>query len=264
MATNLQEINNRSESRQIDHSVEEILNNSAPIECLEEILELVDLGKRREATLYSEEYRNAISAYITDFDFKDKDLTVFDQFIMQLVLAGSSLSDQSIKFYKNLNRLAVCTINALFSLKTSSLKMQGVMYHMQMTAGEASVRINEIEENEFYINKARQHFVMAVNFVKEMSVHKSFEAQCRVSDMDIQLLLNNNSAQTIEQAIVDTHNAVEYGKFVNHSGVASMLERYGDLCDLLGDFRPEERDYWIDFSKELKAQADTFETCYAG
>lgn len=264
MSANLEQPFKHSEARHSESSMESILNSSVPVECLDEILELVDLGKRREATLYSEEYRIAIASYIMDFDFKNKDLSVFDQFTMQLILAGSSLFDQPLKFYQNLNRLAVSTINALFSLKTSSLKMQGVMYHMQMTAGEASMHIHELQENEFYINKARQHFVMAVNFVQEISVYKAFESQSRVSDMDIQLLLDNNSAQTIEQAIVDTHNAVEFGKFVNHPGVSAMLERYSDLCDLLSDFRPDERAYWTEFSHDLKAQADTFETSRAG
>jgi hypothetical protein len=259
MVTNLQQPTlNLLDNRQTDCSAEEILNSIVKFECLEEILELVDLGKRREATLYSEDYRNAVGAYITNFDFKNKDLSSFDQFTMQLILTGSSLHDQSLKFYQNLNRLAVSTINALYNLKASTLKMQSAMYHMQMTAGEASAHINELEENDFYINKARQHFVMAVNFVQEISVHKAFESQCRVSDMDIQLLLNNNSSQTIEQAIVDTHNAVEFGKFVHHRGVPPMLERYSDLCDLLSDSRPEERAYWTEFSQELKAQAETF------
>lgn len=264
MTTNLQQINNQAESYHSKSLMEEILNSSAQVECLEEILELVDLGKRREATLYSDEYKLAIASFIMEFDFKGKDLSVFDQFIMQLVLAGSSLSDQPIKFYQNLNRLAVATINALFNLKSSSLKMQGVMFHMQMSAGEASAQIHRLEENDFYVNKARQHFVLAVNFVQEMSVHRAFEAQCRISDMDVQSLLHNNNAQIIEQAIVDTHNAVELGKCINHSGVAEMLERYADLCDLLSDFRPDERAYWSEFSQELKAQAEIFETCIAG
>jgi uncharacterized protein YeaC (DUF1315 family) len=245
-------------------SMEEILNSIIPFECLDEILELVDLGKRRDSTRYSEEYKNAVCSYVMSFDFKKKNLKEFDQFIMQLVLTGSSLLDQPKLFYVNLNRLAVSMINAIYNEKSNSLKMQSVMYHMQMSAGEASVRINEIEESDFYLQKARQHFVIAVNFVQSMSIHKAFEAQCRVSDVDIHMLLNQNNAQHVEQAIVDTHNAVEYGKSVNHSGVSSMLERYSDLCDLLSDFRPEERAYWTEFSLELKTEADTYETCRVG
>ena len=246
---------------QNSRTVEEILNSVVKLECLEEVLELVDLGKRREATLYSQEYKDAIGLYILNFDFTTQSLKEFDQFLMQLILSGSSLVDQPLKFYKNLNRLAICTINALYNLKTSNLKTQSAMYHMQMTAGEASIRINELEKNEFYISKARQHFVMAVNFVQEMSVLKAFQSQCRVSDMSIQLLLENEmNAQYIEQAIVDTHNAVEFGKVARHNGVISMLERYSDLCDLLSDYRPDERAYWIEFSSELKAQSHLFET----
>lgn len=269
MATNLeaQTIKQPELAKSPSHSqssMEEILNSIIPFECLDEILELVDLGKRRESTMYSEEYKNAVSSYIMSFDFMKKDLKEFDQFIMQLVLTGSSLIDQPMIFYKNLNRLAVSMINAIYKDKSSSLKMQSVMYHMQMSAGEASVHINEIEESDFYLQKARQHFVIAVNFVQSMSIHKAFEAQCRVSDIDIHMLLNQNNAQHVEQAIVDTHNAVEYGKSVNHSGVSSMLERYSDLCDLLSDFRPEERAYWTEFSIELKTEAETYETCRAG
>lgn len=269
MATNLstQTIKPSEMAKTVRHdqsSMEEILNSLIPFECLDEILELVDLGKRRDSTMYSEEYKNAVSSYIMSFDFTKKDLSEFDQFIMQLVLTGSSLIDQPMLFYKNLNRLAVSMINAIYKLNTNSLKMQSVMYHMQMSAGEASLRINEIEESDFYIQKARQHFVIAVNFVQSMSLHKAFEAQCRISDVDIHMLLNQNNAQHVEQAIVDTHNAVEYGKSVNHSGVTAMLERYSDLCDLLSDYRPDERAYWTEFSLELKAEAEKYENNRAG
>lgn len=264
MASQFQSAVLASNAEHLEVSMDDILNSIVPFECLDEILELVDLGKRREATLYSEEYKKAVSEFITNFDFKNKDLSKFDQFIMQLVLTGSSLKEQSIAFYKNLNRLAVATINGLYDLKSSNLKTQGAMFHMQMTAGEASLRINEIEENDFYLNKARQHFVMAVNFVSEMSLHKAFEAQSRVSDVDVLLLLNHNNAQAVEQAIVDTHNAVEYGKAVNHVGVSLLLERYGDLCDLLSDFRPEERAYWTEFCVDLKAQAEEYSASFSG
>ncbi|PCJ61338.1 MAG: hypothetical protein COA79_07080 [Planctomycetota bacterium] len=239
-------------------SAEEVLKSTSHSDCLDEILELVDLDKRKNITLYSNEYKLALVKYVEGYDYKSLDGDNFDQFILQLVLTGSVLEDKSFEFYNNLNRMALNVINVIYK-SDMSISFQCAMYHMQIAAAEISMNIYSHQGKDFYLTKARQHFVMAANFVQDISALKAFEALYRISDVDIEMIMNEHDVKIIEQTIVDTHNALEFAKCLNHEKTKSLTKRYSDLCGLLSEYRVEDRDYWRDFSVELMNEAEAIE-----
>ncbi len=254
MSTQIQ-IPHVDQSRVLKLSGEEILEHLSHLDCLEEVLELVDLDKRREATLYSIEYQIAVRRYVELYDFSRRPSKEFDQFLMQLVLTASVIRNGSLVFHQKLNRICLNLINAIYDQQEISLQLQCVMFHLQMVAGDNSFALFKLNEEEFYLSKSRQHFVMAVDFVQNISVAKAYEAQTRVSDISTEMLFLDINQETLEQAIVDVHNAIEFGKFIKHSYVSELKIRYADLCDILSDVRYDDREYWLNYSFELREEA---------
>lgn len=246
---------NLDQNKVLKLSGEEIIEHLSHLDCLEEVLELVDLEKRRDATFYAIEYQIAVRKYIEYYDFSNKTNKEFDQFLMQLVLTGSVIRNGSEVFHQKLNRICLDLINSIYDIQDMPLQLQCVMFHLQMVAGDNSFVLYKLTGKDFYLSKGRQHFVMAVDFVQEISVAKAYEAQARVSDISTEMVMNDINQESLEQALVDVHNAVEFGNFIKHHYVSDLKIRYADLCDLLSDLRPDEKDYWLSYSSELKEQS---------